>query len=90
MRDAFELLDLCVYLIGVALILPVIPWLGRDRAASMFLLIGLFLPFPIYLVRCRGRITFPDWVEAALERLAVLTFCAGLLVFLAVAVLALV
>ncbi len=84
MRDAFELTDLCVYLIAIALMLPVIQLFDRNSIGQFSLIFILGAPLPILLARL--RFTLPAKLEQLLSKLPYIALLVGLLVFATIVV----
>lgn len=82
MRDCFELVELALYMVGIALILPVLQRFDRESPVGFILLLALVSPIPFYLARL--RYSFPQRLDQAFETYAYVTFFAGLAVLLVV------
>ncbi len=77
MRDHFEFSELCFYFFSVALIMPSLSFFEHKSPWQMGLLIFLFAPIPLYFARI--HISFPEWLDKAMEMYAVRMPFVGLL-----------
>ncbi|MBB3205535.1 hypothetical protein FHS27_001335 [Rhodopirellula rubra] len=78
MRDCFELVELSLYIVGIALILPVLQIFDGRGSVGAVLFLCLVFPIPFFLARL--RVTFPERIDVAFEQLAYWTFFVGLFV----------